>query len=88
MYVIKKMRLNTFEPRPLVSNRELFVSQGAKPARVTSNATPDCFDAPTLEGASKTKILGLASEVVAQAKREHDSAGHTPPLKQENAKDK
>lgn len=67
MFVIKEMRLNRFEPKPIVSNRELFASCGAKPATIESKETADCFSEPTLQGASKTKALGLAAEIATKA---------------------
>lgn len=88
MFVIKKMQLNKYEARPIVSNRELFVAQGERPSTQVSKDTPECVGTPSIEGASKTKVLGLAAEIVEQAKKEHESAGRTPVLKQENAKDK
>lgn len=62
MFVIKEMRINKFEIRPIVSARQMFLSQGERPATVTSKDTADCFDVPTLVGASKNKVLGLAEE--------------------------
>lgn len=63
MYVIKEMRINKFERKPIVSNRQLFASKGEQPATIVSKATSDCFDEPSLQGASKTKLLGLAKEI-------------------------
>lgn len=88
MLVNKKLRLNKFEPRPIVSNRELFVSNGKAPATVTSKDTADCYNQPTIEGATKTKMLGLASDIIAEAKKQHDSAGKAPHMELVNAKDK
>ena len=85
MYVIKNMQLNKFEKRPIVSNRELFASNGKAEAIVTSKAMSDCLDSLQIDGASKTKMLGLASTIVAQAEKEHNSAGKTPPMDKKNA---
>lgn len=63
MYVIEKMRINKFEPKPVVSNRQLFASRGQQPATIQSKDTSDCYNQPSLIGASKTKVLGLAQEV-------------------------
>lgn len=63
MYVIPKMRINKFEAKPIVTNRQLFASKGEKPASIVSKDTSDCYDQPSLQGASKTKILGLAQDV-------------------------
>ena len=76
MYVIKKMRINKFERRPIVSNRQLFASKGEKPATIVSKATADCFDEPSLQGASKTKILGLA-KTISDAAIAHAKKGDT-----------
>lgn len=63
MYVIEKMRINKFERKPIVSNRQLFASKGEQPATIVSKATADCYDEPSLQGASKTKVLGLAKSI-------------------------
>lgn len=67
MYVIKKLRLNKFVARPIVSNRALFTAMGEKPATIQSKDTSECFNQPTAEGASKTKVLGLAEEISRKA---------------------
>lgn len=86
MYVIKEMRLNKFQPKPIVSNRELFVSIGARPATINSKETADCVGAPVPDGASKTKMLALAQEI-SKAAYEHHKAEEVDTLKT-NAKDK
>lgn len=87
MFVISKMQLNKFEKRPVVSNRELFASNGKAEALVTSKAMSDCLNEPQIDGASKTKMLGLASEIVAQAEKEYKSAGKTPPMEHKDAQE-
>lgn len=87
MYVIRKMRINKFEPRPVVSNRELFASNGEKPATVVSKATSDCFDEPSVEGASKTKLLGLAQQISFTAIAKAKEGGDAPSMPGKNAKD-
>lgn len=57
------MRINKFERKPIVSNRQLFASKGEQPATIVSKATADCYDEPSLQGASKTKVLGLAKSI-------------------------
>lgn len=87
MYVINKMRLNKFEPKPIISNRELFISCGAQVGTINSKETADCYSEPSVDGASKTKILGLAKQIgeTAYAKsREGDAA---PSMPGKNAKD-
>lgn len=80
MFVIKKLRLNKFQPRPIVSNRALFVAMGQKPATIESKDTSDCFDAPTVEGATKTKVLGFAQEIAAKAYEMRESNGNAEQL--------
>lgn len=87
MFVIKQMRLNSFEARPVVSNRELFKASGEKPATIQSKDTADCCGSPTIDGASKTKILGLAQDITASAYAKHVSAGQSPDMPGVNAKD-
>lgn len=87
MYVIKKMKLNKFRPRPLVSNRELFASIGEKGATIQSKDTADCYDAPSIEGASKTKVLGLAEEIGKAAYAKKMSNGESESMSIKNAKD-
>lgn len=77
MFVIKEMRLNKFEPKPIVSNRELFSACGAKPGTIESKETADCFDAPTLQCASKTKVLGLASDIALEAWKHYTEESST-----------
>lgn len=80
MFVIKKLRLNKFVARPIVSNRALFVAMGQKPATIESKDTSDCFDAPTVEGATKTKVLGFAQEIARKAYEMRESNGNTESL--------
>lgn len=78
MYVIPKMRINKFEPKPIVTNRQLFAARGQQPATIESKDTSDCYNQPSIQGASKTKVLGLAQEVfnaaLAHAKGGEDAA--------------
>lgn len=64
MFVIEKLKLNKLERKPIVRNRHLFRSVGEKPATIQSKETSDCYSTQSIEGASKTKILGLAHEVL------------------------
>lgn len=57
------MRINKFEPKPVVTNRQLFASRGQQPATIVSKDTSDCYNQPSIDGASKTKVLGLAQEI-------------------------
>lgn len=87
MFVIKKMKLNKFKKRPLVSNRELALATGERPATIISKDTADCYDQPSIDGASKTKILGLANEIARVAYEKHKTAGESNDLNLKNAKD-
>lgn len=80
MFVIKKMRLNKFEPKPVVSNRSLFMSKGDCSAVVTSKDTTECYKEPSILGISKTKLLELAREV-AIAAYEHHKGNDVPDIK-------
>lgn len=78
MFVIPKMRLNRFVPRPIVSNRELFLSLGQSPGTIVSKDTAECFSEPTLLGATKTKALGLAQDISTTAYRKHTEGSSAP----------
>lgn len=88
MYVIDKMRLNRFEFRPCVSARALFANKGAQCATVTSKLGADCFDAPQVDGASKTKMLGLIDEMARSAYAKHMSGGESESMSNVNAVNK
>lgn len=71
MFVIKKLRLNKFQPKPIVSNRALALSVGDKPATIVSKETSDCIGAPSLDGANKNKVLSLAQQTAQKAYEHH-----------------
>lgn len=79
MFVIKKLRLNKFQPRPIVSNRALSLSVGDRPASIISKETSDCIGSPSIDGANKNKVLSLAQET-AQKAYEHHKGEQTPEL--------
>lgn len=83
MFVIKEMRLNKFEPKPIVSNRELFVAKGESPGTIHSKDTADCFSEPSVVGASKTKMLGLAQDIASKAIEHAKSDGEANKLNKE-----
>lgn len=85
MYVIKQMRINRFEHRPCVSARALFANKGNQPAVSTSKLTSDCYDSPSVDGASKTKILGLIDEMAKSAYAKRESDGKSPDMPNVNA---
>lgn len=87
MYVIEKMRLNRFESRPFVSNRVLYAGKGNSPATVTSKCDSSCFDSPSIDGASKTKVLGLIDAMYASAMAKRKSNGSSPDMPGDNAND-
>lgn len=80
MFVIKKLRLNKFVARPIVSGRALFTAMGNKPATIESKDTAECYNAPTAEGATKTKILGLAQQIANKAYEMRTSNGEASEL--------
>lgn len=86
MFVIDKMRLNRFEKRPCVSARSLFATKGAQNATISSKLGSDCFDSPSIDGASKTKILGLIDEMARSAYAKRETDGNVPDMPGENAK--
>lgn len=85
MYVIKKMRLNRFELKPIVSARALVASKGNMPATVDSKCDSSCYDAPSIDGASKTKLLGLVDEMAKSAYAKRESGGQSPDMLNVNA---
>lgn len=85
MYVIKKMRLNRFELKPIVSARALVASRGNMPAIVNSKCDSSCYDSPTIDGASKTKLLGLVDEMAKSAYAKRESNGESPDMPNLNA---
>lgn len=88
MYVIEKMKLNKFEKRPIISNRQLVMALGEKPATIVSKDTVEsCINQPTVEGATKLKALGLAEEISKVAIEKHESAGKSADLEVKNARD-
>lgn len=80
MFVIDEMRINRFQPRPVVSNRAMFQSLGERPATTQSSCTVDCYDSPSIDGASKTKLLGLASEIVKSKQEKEATNGESSSL--------
>lgn len=88
MFVIPKMRLNRFVPRPIVSNRELFLSLGQCPGTIVSKDTAECFSEPTLLGSTKTKALGLAQDISTSAYAKHQQSDSTAGKAPSDARDK
>lgn len=85
MFVIKKLRLNKFVERPIVSNKAMFISCGEKPATIESKDTADCYKDAVVDGASKLKMLGLATEII--AKSQEFAKGDNPTELNKNARD-
>ena len=73
------MRLNKFQPRPIVSNRSLALSVGDKPATIESKETSDCLNEPTCDGSNKNKLLSLAQQIGEKAYK-HSQAEETSKL--------
>lgn len=84
MYVIEKMRLNRFELRPCVSARSICANKGESKA-VPSKLSADCFDSPSVDGASKLKILGLVDEMAKTAYAKRESNGQAASMPGDNA---
>lgn len=80
MFVIEKMKLNRFEVRPVVSARALVASKGLNAVTVQSQCGSDCYDSPSIDGASKTKILGLCDEMAKTAYAKRESDGQSPSM--------
>lgn len=87
MYVIKQMRLNKFQPSPIVTARQMFLSKGPCEATILSKDTSDCFNEPTPDGASKTKLLGLAQQISAVAIAKAKEGDNASDMQKKNAKD-
>lgn len=87
MYVIEKMRLNRFEFKPIVSARALVASRGMSATTIQSKCGSDCYDAPNIDGASKTKLLGLVEQMANAAYAKHISDGNSPDMKQKDTVD-
>lgn len=88
MYVIKKMQINKAEIKPYVSNRQMFLMQGAKPAAVESKDTADCCNDVLPQGARKTQMLGFMDDKAKTAYAKRESNGQADSLKPENPRDK
>lgn len=80
MFVIEKMQINKLQVRPIVSNRALFISMGARPCKDESPATSDCVNDPTPYGAKKTQLLALGQKIAEAAAEKLDSEGKSPDL--------
>lgn len=87
MYVIKKMQINKFEPKPIVTARQLYLLNGEKPATIMSKDTPDCASDPVPYGAKKTQLLGLADDMAKAAYAKHQSQGESKDLNPNNPRD-
>lgn len=78
MFVIKKLRLNKFQPKPIVCNRALALSVGDKPATIVSKETSDCLSEPCVDGANKNKLLSLAQQIGQKAIQNQQGDNPTP----------
>lgn len=87
MYVIEKMRLNKIEVKPVISNRQTFLMNGAKPATVDSKDTSDCKDDVMPVGARKTQLLGLAQSMAQKAYEMRETAGDADALTPKNPRE-
>lgn len=87
MYVVKKMQTNKFQLHPIVSNRQLFLLNGAKPSTQVSKDTTECASDPVPYGAKKTQLLGLAQDMAISAFNKRESDGQSDSLKPNNPRD-
>lgn len=87
MFVIKKMQINKFQPKPIVTARALFLINGEKPATIQSKDTPQCVDDPILVGTKKTQALGLAAEMAESAYKKHITGGESDSMTPRNPRD-
>lgn len=88
MFVIPKMQINKFESRPVLSNRQMFLMSGSKPATFESKDTADCANEALPIGARKTQLLGLAQEIAQKAVEMKNSNGSAEPLEPTNPREK
>jgi hypothetical protein len=87
MYVVKKMQTNKFQLHPIVTNRQLFLLNGAKPSTQLSKDTTDCASDPVPYGSKKTQLLGLAQDMAIAAFNKRESDGQSDSLKPQNPRD-
>lgn len=80
MYVIRKMRLNKFEPTPISSPRALFARKGEQPAPVESKLTQDCIADAMPGNPSKLQALALGDEIAKKAYQFAKDPDHIEPL--------
>lgn len=80
MYVIKKMMVNKLQPKPVVTNKAMFVASGARPCNVESKDTADCANDPVPYGARKTQLIALGQAMAKVALAKQESNGASPSM--------
>lgn len=80
MYVIEKMQVNRLQRKPIVTNKALFQSVGARPVPVASQETADCVNDPVPYTARKTQLLHLGQKIADAAVAQHQSDGQADNL--------
>lgn len=80
MFVIKKMQINKLQAKPIVSNRSLFLSMGARPCTVESKESAECVNEPTPYGARKTQLLALGAKIAENAATKQATDGKAPSI--------
>lgn len=80
MYVIKKMRLNKFQPCPTPSAKELYKQFGESKPLYPSKQTAESIHDTVPIGTSKTKLLSIAKDVAEKAAEFKAHPESTEPL--------
>lgn len=80
MYVIADMMVNKLQPKPVVTNKAMFVSCGARPCNIESKDTADCIKDPVPYGARKTQLISLGQQMAATALAKQASEGKAPSM--------
>lgn len=80
MYVIHKMRLNKFQPLPVLSPRALYARLGYTPSKQVSKQTPDCVGDASIGNCNKLQSLALAERIVTTSEHFKKDPEHTEPL--------
>lgn len=67
MYVIEKLRLNKFQPSPVLTGRQLYAKFGYSDPRIQSKQTAEEIECVVPNGARKTQVLALANDMANKA---------------------
>lgn len=80
MYVLAKMQVNKLQPKPVVTNKAMFLAAGARPCSVESKDTADCVKDPVPYGARKTQLIALGQAIAQVALEKQKTAGAAPSM--------